>query len=447
MRHAYLGVVALALFLALIITGCSSTAGPSPEASGANASCADDWAPCITELFMSEPTTITVAWRGGTRHADKYIVRWTAKDPSRGDQQDYGTDVTRIAVHNVAAGEPYVFQVTQCIKPVGGESDCTDWSPSRSIVTPSCPNTGFDTGQTCSALTDGAITPTHTPPVTPTPPPARGPTTIGITSSPAAVSWGGNRVDFFERGADNAYYHGYWDGARWQVWEKLGGAFLTAPAVSSWAPGRLDVFGVGTDHAMWHGYWDGSAWQPWRRLGGYFTSAPAAVSWGPNRIDVFGRGGDNALWHGWWDGYRWSDFTSIGGSFTSGPAVTSWGPGRLDVFGIGGDSALWHSWWDGIRWNTWQSLSGYLTSDPAAVSWSVNRIDVFARGGNNAYWHTWWDGARWNPWESRDGAFTSGPATSSWASGRLDLFGVGADRALWHSSWSGGWGGWERVAA
>jgi serine protease AprX len=97
-------------------------------------------------------------------------------------------------------------------------------------------------------------------------PTASRPTGIGINSSPAAVSWGSNRIDFFVRGADNAYYHGFWDGGGWHTWEKLGGAFLTAPAAASWAPGRLDVFGIGTDHALWHNWFDGSRWRGWERV-------------------------------------------------------------------------------------------------------------------------------------------------------------------------------------
>jgi hypothetical protein len=188
-------------------------------------------------------------------------------------------------------------------------------------------------------------------------------TLVPATASPAAVSWGPNRIDVVARGADNAFYHRAWDDTRWQGWERLGGAFLYAPAISSSHTGQLDVFGVGTDHALWHGYCvdgtcTGGSWHLWERLGGFFTSAPAAVSWGPNRIDVVGRGGDNALWHGWWDGSAWRGYQSLGGSFTSGPAVSSWGLNRLDVFGTGADMGLWHGWWDGAAWHLWERVSG-----------------------------------------------------------------------------------------
>lgn len=36
-----------------------------------------------------------------------------------------------------------------------------------------------------------------------------------LTSDPAAVSWGNNRIDVFARGIDNALWHTWWDGHSW----------------------------------------------------------------------------------------------------------------------------------------------------------------------------------------------------------------------------------------
>ena len=33
---------------------------------------------------------------------------------------------------------------------------------------------------------------------------------------PVAVSWGGDRIDFFGRGHDSNLYHKWWDGKAWQ---------------------------------------------------------------------------------------------------------------------------------------------------------------------------------------------------------------------------------------
>ena len=63
-------------------------------------------------------------------------------------------------------------------------------------------------------------------------------------------------------------YHKAWDGSSWQPsltdWESLGGEIDkgTSPAAVSWGPNRLDIFVVGTDKALYHKAWDGSSWQP-----------------------------------------------------------------------------------------------------------------------------------------------------------------------------------------
>ena len=63
-----------------------------------------------------------------------------------------------------------------------------------------------------------------------------------MTSEPAVVSWGPNRLDTFFKGSDNALWHKAWDGNRWFDHESLFGVLTTAPVVTSWGPNRLDVF-------------------------------------------------------------------------------------------------------------------------------------------------------------------------------------------------------------
>lgn len=58
----------------------------------------------------------------------------------------------------------------------------------------------------------------------------------------------------------------------------------SGPAVSSWGGNRLDVFALGMDNALWHKWFTGS-WSDWESLGGQLTSGPAG-----SRIDVFARG-------------------------------------------------------------------------------------------------------------------------------------------------------------
>lgn len=255
-----------------------------------------------------------------------------------------------------------------------------------------------------------------------------------ITSDPAAVSWGPQRLDVFARGTDDALWHRWFDHG-WHDWESLGGVLTSAPAASSWAAGRLDLFVRGTDRALWHKWFDGS-WHEWESLGGGLSSGPAAASWGTGRVDVFVRGDDNALWHKWFDGH-WHDWESLGGVLTSDPAVASWAPGRLDVFARGTDNALWHKWFDN-GWHDWESLGGILTSAPGVTAWGPGRLDVVVRGTDNASWHKWFENG-WSDWESLGGQFTSGLDAASWGPQRLDLVGRGLDNACWHSWFDNGW--------
>lgn len=119
----------------------------------------------------------------------------------------------------------------------------------------------------------------------------------GLTASPAAIAWGGPRVDVFVRGEDNALYQMAWDNVRgWYPWYYLGGKLNSGPTVASWGPGRLDIFAIGTDDAVHHIAWDRD-WYGWYRIGGHMMSATAAVSWGWPRIDLFGKGSGDTLCH------------------------------------------------------------------------------------------------------------------------------------------------------
>jgi hypothetical protein len=211
-----------------------------------------------------------------------------------------------------------------------------------------------------------------------------------LTSAPAAVSWGQNRIDTFARGANGHMWHKWWDGGWWSQWEDLGGDLTSAVGVASWAANRLDCFVRGPGDHMWHKWWDGSSWSQWEDLGGQLSSAPAAVSWAPGRIDCFVRGYDNKMWHKWFDG-SWSDWEDLGGDLhAAAPAVCSRGNGRLDCFVRGADSRLWRKSFTGSLWTEWADLGGLISEAPAAVARGLKRIDCFVRGWENNLWQKSW---------------------------------------------------------
>src|SRR5262249_15301829 len=63
---------------------------------------------------------------------------------------------------------------------------------------------------------------------------------------------------------------------------------LSSPAAVSWGKNRLDVFAIQSDGHVYHRYYDGQKWNGPDKLpgGSTMSGSPAAVSWGPNRIDV-----------------------------------------------------------------------------------------------------------------------------------------------------------------
>jgi len=268
-----------------------------------------------------------------------------------------------------------------------------------------------------------------------------------LTSSPAATSWGPNRLDIFARGRDNALYHMWWDGTTWQYWVRLGGSLTSDPVAVSWGANRLDVFARGNDLALYHTWsTDGGAnWNYWVRLGGTLASNPSASSWGSGRIDLYAAGQDHALYHMWTSNggnavTDWTYWTFLGGSLTTDPAASSWGSGRLDVFAAGQDKALYHMWSTdgGTTWTYWSYLGGTLASSPAATTWGPTRIDLVALGQDKGLYHKWSnDGTTFTSWQAEAGTWTLNPTAASRAQHVIDVFVRGNDAALWHKAIAG----------
>jgi hypothetical protein len=248
----------------------------------------------------------------------------------------------------------------------------------------------------------------------------------GVIGPPAVVSWGPNRLDILVTGTDGAVYHKAWAGGPdWypgnglEDWNRIGGQIFGTPAATTWGADRLDIVVAGLDGAVYHKAWDTDTWYPgpghdeWDRLGGTVIASPTAISWGPDRLDIFGVGTDNGVYHKWWGDSDWRPdplnpdvWEALGSPDASGvfstPTVVSWGLGRLDVFVVGSDTSMYHKAFEGGTWypdgqDNWERLGGNFAGAPAAVCWGPDRIDIFASGIDAQLWHKFWDGSNWGP--------------------------------------------------
>jgi hypothetical protein len=211
----------------------------------------------------------------------------------------------------------------------------------------------------------------------------------GIVGTPAAVSWGTNRVDVFVRGTDNRLYHNFADS--WRDWapngyEALGGSIYANPAVTSWGAGRLDIFGTASDGAINHLAWTGSLWTPWEKVNvGYARSdvwgyaPPVAVAHGVGAIDVFVEGGDKSLWSSQLTSYgatssTWSAWSPLADCMApiGIPAAVSSDGVRYDLVMTGADHAVWHGIYDAsLGIHTTGNLRPPACTDRTDVRWAV----------------------------------------------------------------------------
>lgn len=244
-----------------------------------------------------------------------------------------------------------------------------------------------------------------------------------VVSAPAAVSWGGSRLDVIAWGtpfnipvlrhdASND------NGATW-AWDGLPYLMQADPTLQPTIVSRgvnsLDIFALGTDHALYYLSWNGSSWGQWQSLGGYLLYGHvAALPMSASQLEVYGIGSDGGLYRQvfYADGGRchcgaWSGWEYVGGSLIhSAPTVVAWSGGNRTVCLLGGDNALWCA--DGFgtptTWgwyslggvfvpsetetfygdDAWQTVSAFLP--PISVAADQNTVLVFAVDAAGVVW-------------------------------------------------------------
>ena len=202
-----------------------------------------------------------------------------------------------------------------------------------------------------------------------------------VASAPAAVSWGGSRIDVFARGTNGHLLHASTSGTTFTAWQDMGGTISSAPAVTSSGTGRLDVVARGSGDAMYHRRYDGTRWSPWRSLGGPVMSAASLRVTGSGQVTATAVGRNGILYdvvvgpagvvRGWRTLGRYSaSAPAAGGGWV---VVTRNGPAGVITIGSAGIA-----------------IGGSLTGAPAAMLRSDRSVLVLGRWSDNALWS--WDG-------------------------------------------------------
>jgi hypothetical protein len=169
-----------------------------------------------------------------------------------------------------------------------------------------------------------------------------------LGSGPALVAWNSGRLDTFARGLLGQLIHTWWDVHHgWVSWEDLSVKLPVqhdiafAPAAASLRAGWLSVFAVrASDGNLLHAYYDGARWNGWEDLGGTLTASPTAVRRGANALSVFGRGSDGRVYHKGYDGKHWGAWQPVDDGVVASAPAAAIRPDGIHLFARGSDDVL-----------------------------------------------------------------------------------------------------------
>ncbi|KAA8894578.1 hypothetical protein FN846DRAFT_786157 [Sphaerosporella brunnea] len=181
---------------------------------------------------------------------------------------------------------------------------------------------------------------------------------------------GATVLDLFWVGEEQVLFHRAMGGdGAWGAAENISGPCTTSPAATSWGPERLDVFVVHYDKALYHKAWDGKRWDYYfHKLGAEeFEAPPAAVCWGEGRIDVFAVDVKGRLLQKFWERGQWcAGWVELGTGYRGTPTVLSEGKGMLQVFAVR-EGVVWRLKYGDGKWSKAESIGGYCLARPAAT--------------------------------------------------------------------------------
>jgi hypothetical protein len=224
---------------------------------------------------------------------------------------------------------------------------------------------------------------------------------IKVLGTPAVSSWQEGRLDVLIRSTDNRLFHRVYQNETWQGanWTDLtdGKQMDTSPAAVSWGPNRIDLFAI-CGKQVHHRVFQNGSWVPWaENLQGFTNDAPAAASSKALRVDVLVHTSDNRMSRRYWEAGvpgGWQNWESIGGqtlNLMSAPAAVATAPNRVDCFGRNVNSRLIYTWYQGPIQESWREIDSLPFKETPAVvsapSADRGRVDVFLRGVDDLLKH------------------------------------------------------------
>jgi hypothetical protein len=225
---------------------------------------------------------------------------------------------------------------------------------------------------------------------------------IKVNGTPAVSSLREGRLDVFVRSLDNRLFHRIYENEIWQGtgWTEFsdGHTFETSPAAISWGTDKIDLFAVWNKQVQ-HRYYQNGVWSSWaENLGGHTHDALTAASWKPGRVDVLLRTIDNFVYRRFWEGgvtSGWKEWENVGGlgmTVTSAPVAVATAPNRIDCFARGAnDGHIIHTWYQDGQRQDWREIDNLTIRDAPAVVSGVTadrgRVDIFIRGTDDILRH------------------------------------------------------------
>jgi hypothetical protein len=268
-------------------------------------------------------------------------------------------------------------------------------------------------------------------------------------SAPRGINIMANHLAVFAVGADHQVYVRWRNVGEWGPWQAIGGAIMAPPIVVTRDGRSIDMFCISHDQSMCYRSWQGE-WGPWRPLYGHVGGdaaliTPCVIAGPSQQLDVLRIGADFQLYYKRYRSEIWDDWTvvhSIGANTIS--AIRS--QLGLHLFSVGSYRRLRHTLQRNDEWEPSTVLNDQNgVSRALAAPHNSDAIAVYYLVTDRSLRYQLWDGS-WTEPTSLEGTIVELPTVVVSPNERTDIFVVGEDRAVWQRSRMGdSWTWWRSL--